>query len=179
MFAGIERSINSINSLQELRLSSIARHGTQLNLQANIHTKREGLYWIYSSYTLDDFITSSPSTKRGSINFSELTLRNYQRSDLCEQTIDGYRLVYNGIGGVGPKGAGGLRERILGEFRGGEGTGSLAIQGSTLFDLQKWRISYVLWSEIDFGRSLNYNDYSDTIEHLWRIVYGWPLLCNK
>jgi hypothetical protein len=151
----------------------------RLSLDDGPATKQCGLYWIYTTYSNCDFLAATPSTKRGSINFKNLALRHTDLSNVCTNKVGKHRLVYNGIGGTGKKGHGGLRERILEEFRGGEGTGSLAIRGSSLSNLDNWRYSYVLWSEIEFQNPHEYDSFSEIIERLWRIHFGWPILCTK
>lgn len=171
--------IEKIEELQRNRLSVIKLEKNKLSYKNGPGTKIDGLYWIYTDYTDDELKDSCPSPKRGSINFSDLVKINSKISVLCKVKINKFRLVYNGIGGVGQKNSGGLRERILEEFRGGEGTGSLAICGSSLSDLSHWRVSYVLWSEIHFPKNYSYKPFCTAIEGLWRLHYGWPLLCKK
>lgn len=172
-------TIEQINTLQETRLAQILLRRKRLCLSDSPVTKQNGLYWIYTRYTNQDFLTSTPSTKEASVDYKRIATCHSQLNNVCQRQIDKFRLVYNGIGGLGPKGYGGLRERILGEFRGGKGTGSLAIADSSLNDLEKWRYSYVLWSEIQFPSPHTYARFAKTIERLWRIHYGWPYLCDK
>jgi len=124
--------IEQINYLQQKRISSISFNKNRLDLVTNtpLPTHSSGLYWIYTKHTDQDFLNSIPSTKKGSINFKNRTNLHSSLNYVCDMNIDSFRVVYNGIGGVGKKGHGGLRERILQEFRGGAGTGSLAINAS-------------------------------------------------
>lgn len=165
--------------MQESRLCSVSQRNGRLNLSNGPETKQSGLYWIYTTYTDNELLASTPSSKRNSVDFKNIITRHSQLVHVCNRQVQEFRLVYNGIGGLGPKGHGGLRERILGEFRGGNGTGSLAINGSSLNDLQKWRFSYVLWSEIQFDKPHDYSKFAEGLERLWRIHYGWPSLCTK
>jgi len=171
--------VEKVNSLQQTRLEPIAFVNNRLRYAGGPGTRCDGLYWIYTSYTEEDILTSRPSAKAGSIDLSAMVRRHSALSNICKVSIEGFRLVYNGIGGIGPKGHGGLRERILGEYRGGDGTGSLAINDSSLNDLARWRVSYVLWNEVGFASPHEYQAFSETIERLWRIHYGWPILCNR
>lgn len=100
-------------------------------------------------------------------------------ANICRAEVEGFRLVYNGIGGIGRKGTGGLRERIFQECKGGEGTGTLGICNTTLDNLTRWRFSYVLWSEIQTATPLDYSTDAETLETLWRLHYGWPILCAR
>jgi len=171
--------IEQIDCLQRSRLARVLLENKQLKYCDGPATKENGMYWIYTDYSCKDLIKSTPCPKKGSINFSTLTSRNSELKELCQVKINNFRLVYSGIGGVGQKGHGGLRERILEEYRGGSGTGSLAIKGSSLSDLSRWKVSYVLWSELTFAKEYEYMPFSTAIEGLWRLQYGWPLLCSK
>jgi hypothetical protein len=174
-----KETIEKMHSLQRTRLKTIGVKDSRLSLDDGPATKQSGLYWIYTTHSNKDLLSATPSSKRGSINFAEVISRHADLSNVCTDHVGEYRLVYNGIGGTGSKGKGGLRERIMGEFRGGEGTGSLAIRGSSLDSLDRWRYSYVLWSEIEFPNSHEYGSFSEIIERLWRIHFGWPILCTR
>jgi hypothetical protein len=171
--------IETINALQESRLRAVTLKKDRLQLVDGPDTKQNGLYWIYTRHTNDELLNSAPSTKRASVDFKRMATMHTSLTNVCQRAVGEFRLVYNGIGGLGPRGHGGLRERILGEFRGGEGTGSLAIRGSSLHELDNWRYSYVLWSEVPFVHQHSYAEFAEPIERLWRIHYGWPVLCTK
>lgn len=174
-----KKVVEKIDSIQESRLTEISVMSNRLCYPDGPGTKKDGLYWIYTTYSNEEFLESVPSPKRASIDFRDMVKRHDGLSNTCKKSVDGFRLVYNGVGGIGDKGHGGLRERILGEFRGGEGTGSLAIRDSSLTQLCRWRVSFVLWSEIDFETSHEYRKFGEALETLWRIHFGWPILCRK
>ncbi|MDD5758704.1 MAG: hypothetical protein PHI06_06435 [Desulfobulbaceae bacterium] len=171
--------IKSINSIQESRLGTIAMVKGRLKYSNGPNTKENGLYWIYTSYDEAEMLDATSCSKPGSVNIPLMVGAHQELNNICTKTINGFRMVYNGIGGVGPSGHGGLRERILGEFRGGKGTGSLAINESTLNDLNNWRVSFVLWSEIPFTEQYEYSCWATVLERIWRIQFGWPILCSK
>lgn len=171
--------VEKVHSLQASRLRSVNVKGTRVCLENGPATKQCGLYWIYTNFSTSELSSSTPSPKEGSVIISDLVKRHADLSKACIEEIDNFRIVYSGIGGVGKKGHGGLRERILSEFGGGEGTGSLAIKGSSLNNFDKWRYSYVLWSEIEFKIPHAYPDFAECIELQWRIHYGWPICCSK
>jgi hypothetical protein len=103
-------------------------------------------------------------------------------SHICNITDQGFRIVYNGIGGVGNKGSGGLKERILQELSGGKGTGSLAIKKSSLSDLARWKYSYVTLREnkgTEGDIDLSYPTWAVKLENAWRLEFGWPILCKQ
>jgi hypothetical protein len=170
--------IEAANQIQVNRLHEISffdGRQRKLRYRDGPATRRDGLYWIYTSYTEDELSRAVRCQKVGSVDFSAMVDRHRSLSNVCTLEVDGFRLVYNGIGG----GGGGLRERILSEFRGGQGTGALAIRDSSLGDLSRWRVSHVLWSEISFAAHHEYGSFAEVLERLWRIHYGWPLLCTK
>jgi len=172
--------IEKMHVLQKTRLRAVTMNKAgRLNIENGPDTKQCGLYWIYTKHSSTDLLNAMPSPKRGSVNFADLVTRHTDLSNVCTDKIDEFQIVYNGIGGVGKKGHGGLRERILEEFRGGEGTGSLAIKDSSVNNLDNWRYSYVLWSEIEFQTPYEYVSFAESIERLWRIHFGWPVLCTK
>lgn len=172
-----KRIIEEINELQEKRLKPIKLQNKRLLLDKVIPTNDSGFYWIYTSYSIKEINNCSPCSKPKSVIISEIATQHYQLNNVCKIEIDGFLLVYNGIGGKIKNG--GLRERVLQEFRGGNGTGSLSIKNCSINDLLKWRISYVLWSEINSLSNFDYNKDAEKIERLWRIHYGWPILCNR
>lgn len=171
--------IEKMNSLQQTRLEQVRCENNRLKYEGGPEVKSSGLYWIYTSYSNEELKQSIPSSKRNSVELSKMMERYDGLEKVCNESTNGYRIVYNGIGGVGKKGKGGLRERILQQFRGGEGTGSLAISDTSLNRLNKWRVSYVVWEEIGLPEDHKYLVFSETLEHLWRIHYGWPVLCKK
>jgi hypothetical protein len=77
----------------------------------------------------------------------------------------------------------GLKERIKEEFRGGQGTGSLAIKHTVVSDFSKWRYSYVIVKnrsnpdQVDLN--LDYHELGRCLERAWRLDYGWPILCRS
>lgn len=173
----IDVALHKINQLQRRRLAKIS-FNKRLKLDSLVPKKSDGFYWLYTDYSNSEIVNAIPSTKKGSVDFPNVLINNFAQPNLtlCNEMVGTYRVVYNGIGG----GAKGLRERILEEFRGGNGTGSLAINDSSgLNDLTRWRVSYVLWSEIPCLQNIPYSNFAQAIEILWRLYYGWSVLCNK
>jgi hypothetical protein len=163
------------NRIQPLRL---APNG-DLDVGAFPPTRCNGFYWIYTSYTLEELVQCNPSYQQGAVQIPLVAAIHGRLAKTCRIEVDGFRVVYNGIGGVGPKRSGGLRERICGEFTGGQGTGSLGVLRSSLNDLTKWRFSYVLWEELSLDTPLPYAKANAIpLERGWRLQYGWPLLCT-
>lgn len=172
-------TLETLNTLQEGRLLELKSSKDRLKLEGGPPTRTSGLYWIYTTYEEADLQAASPAPNRGAVQLQVLATSRQGITNICQRTIDGFRVVYNGIGGIGPKGRGGLRERIFQEFKGGEGTGTLGICNTSVNDLTRWRFSYVLWSEINHIEPLDYASQAASIETLWRLHYGWPLLCAR
>jgi len=172
-------TLETLNLIQESRLSGVTKAANRLQLEGGPPSSSDGLYWLYTSYSDAELRSAVPSQKRNSVPINTLAAYRENLGMICNRKVDDFRVVYNGIGGIGPKGHGGLRERILQEFRGGEGTGSLAICDTSLHDLSRWRFSYVLWSEIEHKETIQYLSLAERLETMWRLHYGWPILCAR
>ena len=174
-----KQTLESIHTLQLRRLEQFTLKDDRLSLTKNLPNRADGLYWLYTEYTYNELCYATSSRLRSSVDIGRLANAHHGLAHVCSIEVNGFRLVYNGIGGVGAKGSGGLRERIQGEVNGGEGTGSLAIRRTSLSDLGKWRFSYVLWSEITSVENQSYKDTCRLLERAWRLQYGWPVLCSR
>lgn len=152
----------------------------KLSLPTQLPTRVEGLYWIYTDYSEDDLIACIPSPQKKAINIRKLTAQHAGLKHICTIKHETYRLVYSGSACSGAKQEFGLRERILQHFNGGSGTGSLGVLKSSLNDLNRWLFSYVRLGTTP-GACINagYNEFGLLYERLWRLEYGWPLLCCK
>jgi hypothetical protein len=172
-------TLEAVNGIQESRLSSVTKPANRLQLQGGPPSKSDGLYWLYTNYSNAEIRSAVPSQKRNSVPINMIAAHRENLGMICSRKVEDFRVVYNGIGGVGLKGHGGLRERILQEFRGGEGTGSLAICDTSLSDLTRWRYSYVLWDEIEHKEAIQYLSFAEGLETMWRLHFGWPILCAR
>jgi hypothetical protein len=167
-----------IDQIRSKRLLSIS--GTaKTSLENPPGTNFYGLYWIYTNYTLFDLINSTKAPFKGAIPIADLAKDRQCLAHICNINDQGCRIVYNGIGGVGNKGTGGLKERILQQFSGGVGTGSLAIKKSSLSDLSRWKYSYVIIQGNTIDIDLPYSSWAEKLENAWRLEFGWPILCKQ
>lgn len=174
----MKSKIREIDLLRSKRLLNIS--GTQKTLLENPpNTHSYGLYWLYTNYTLNDLINSTKAPLKGAIDMAGLANDRQCLAHICNINDQGFRIVYNGIGGVGNKGTGGLRERILQEFSGGCGTGSLAIKKTSLSDLTRWKYSYVIIQGSTIDINLPYSLWAEKLENVWRLEFGWPILCKQ
>lgn len=99
--------IEKLHTIQEERLRSVHFQNQRLLLSNGPPTKTDGLYWIYTNYSDAELLAAKASTQKKSVNFSPLVVLHVGLAHLCEQTVGEFRVVYNGIGGLGPKGHGG------------------------------------------------------------------------
>lgn len=168
-----------IEQIRRVRLLKIGRNNRgQLAIENPPPTKSAGFYWIYSSYSQPDLEQQQGPACSNAVDIGLLARLHCGLANSCNIRLDGFRLVYNGIAGVGT----GLRERLHQHFNGGEGTGSLAILRTDLSDLDRWRISYATIEVREDGAPDVFADYDNVaghVERMWRLEYGWPILCTQ
>jgi hypothetical protein len=172
-----------IHSYQARNVLTIDLIGDRVRLIGALPTGVNGLYWFWTSYNNFDLEnTTRPTNLNSEINISQITKERKGLNHICSQEFQNYRLVYNGKAG-GQSDTYCLRKRILQEITGQSGTGSISIRNSSLDDLTKWRISFVNFNDPEFIRGtnnqLNYLDHAEKFEVLWRLHYGWPILCRR
>lgn len=172
--------LEKFERLRSQRVLPVSENG-ELKLSKDLPTKVNGLYWLYTSYDIGTIKNCTKSPQKNSVNIPELATLHHGLSGICTITYDNLLLVYNGVGGVGSKGHGGLRERIQQEFNGGDGTGSLGIlKTAGLEDLTKWHFSYAIMCNAKLPPEVDacYKQHGTDFERTWRLEYGWPLLCR-
>lgn len=173
--------INEIENLRiKCKLHSVTKGKSRLSLENRPPNQKCGLYWIYTSYTIDDLMNSTKSSKLNAVDIPWLTKSRKNLNNVIKPSPDeDFWVVYNGIGGGKRKKDGkkkgnyDLGARILQEFRDNQKTGSLKIMGTDLNDLTKWRYSFV---EIDY---IEYENHIKDLETGWRLEYGWPILSKQ
>ena len=173
--------LEKIESKRKERLLTVSSTNKGRTILANGPSRgANGFYWLFTNYSINEIQRCDRGNQTGSVDMKQLALHHEGLKHICKIECHGFRLVYNGIGGLGKKKTGGLKERILQEFNGGEKTGSLAIKKTSLRDLSRWRYSYVTitLTDSDFP-DIKYDEWSLILERLWRLHYGWPLLCKK
>lgn len=153
-------------------------------LTGNLPRGASGLYWFWTTYSIEELShCTRPLHMTGEVNIGQLVTERNELEHVCQVTSDDeFRVVYNGKGGGTTNGYG-LRERILQEIRGQEGTGSLSILNSSVNDHSRWRITYLDFEDEAFlnqlGEDISYQNEGGTFEMLWRLHYGWPILCRR
>lgn len=142
-----------------------------------------GMYFLYTSYTLDA-LQNAPALPGRAVPIGQLARSHGRLPHVCQLEQNGFRPVYNGIGGFNG-GSYDLRTRLLQEISSTHPrTGSLCIRQSSVSDLSRWRFSYItlrcsdLDTAADFGAEWSYKAHAESLERCWRLAYGWPLLCR-
>lgn len=168
-----------IEIIRQARILGIGRNSrNQLSIENPPPTKSAGFYWIYTNYSQADLERQQGPACTNAVNIGLLAQLHWGLENTCNIRSEGFCLVYNGIAGVRT----GIRERLHQHFNGGEGTGSLAILRTALADLNRWRISYAT-IEVGEGNEpdvcANYDEVARHVERIWRLEYGWPILCSQ
>ena len=150
--------------------------------------KRRGLYWIWTSLSLEELANSTDDINKGTKKVPLVKLINQRKGleNICSLKKKGFTLVYNGIGGFKSETKkSGLRERLLQEFNATNAkTGSLNIS-ERFKDKSNWAVSF-----FDFDDPINqdvmellqaetpYLEFASDLEKLWRLEFGHPILCR-
>lgn len=170
--------LNQIEIVRQSRPLSIVKiKGRRLKIDNAPPTKSHGLYWLFTNYSIAELKSCTKSTDKGATDIGFLAALHENFAHISTITNDGFMLVYNGMAGKSC----GLRERIHQQFNGGKGTGCLSILRSSLNDLNRWRVSYVILQVSKSQTpdvSANYEKHAKDLERIWRLQYGWPLLCK-
>ena len=174
--------IEIIEGIQRQRISEISTFSNG-NTKIDGPPKRcAGLYFIYTSYSLDELINSGAPPTLNAVPIASLARKREGLNLVLQPEDDDFRLVYNGVGGF-KGGDYDLRARILQEIKSShEKTGSLCIRQTEIDDLSKWKYSYIILPssnsdiEADVEDEWSYEDHALNIEQSWRLHYGWPIL---
>ncbi|SEB02404.1 hypothetical protein SAMN05443667_115123 [Flavobacterium gillisiae] len=155
------------------------RHKDYLKI---LPTNHRGLYWLWTSLTLDELQMNTLPNIRKEVPISRLVEHRKLLNNICRIEKNDYVVVYNGIGGYHKSKSSGLRERIKQEVKGnGETVGTLNILKNS--DISKWAVSYFDFdapenAEIieELNSASPYKEYAKDLEMLWRLHYGTPIL---
>lgn len=173
---------------KQLETFSLLSDFKNYNKKPNLPTKKRGLYWIWTNHTFRELqeILTKEGTKE--VPISELVSRRYQLDNICKISKNGYRIVYNGIGGYKKEPAAfGLRERINQELNCSDkrtGTLNLINRFNECNSIENWAVSYFDFDDPENHSILNsipfkknfYLEHSNNLEIDWRIEFGIPIL---
>ncbi len=144
-----------------------------------------GLYWLWTNLEIDDLKDSVEPHENKEIPIRDLIDRRADLSCISKETIEGYRVVYNGIGGSRtPEKHSGLRKRILQEITAnGKNTGTLNM--SRVSNVNNWAVSFFNFDDNKNAEILGglkskdvYLKYANELETIWRLEFGIPILCR-
>jgi hypothetical protein len=179
----IKEILKEINTIQLNTFQTYQAFAKSFNLE----TKQRGLYWIWTNLTDEELANAKWKTDSKHINILDLIKKRKGLTHVCQVQHQGYRIIYNGIGGYTKltKNCSGLRERLLQEFNTtSTGTGTLSIV-STSLKLEHFAISFFNFDDkenIKNFKFLKENDayliYASELEKLWRLEFGQPILCR-
>ena len=147
-----------------------------------------GLYWFWTklnSKELMQYRIAVEGTREVPIHL--LVAQRQNLNHVCKVEEDGFQIVYNGIGGYKKEPANfGLRERIYQELNSNHHlTGTINLLNRSKQDAIKenWCISFFDFDDKrnkDILKQLKsknpYTDYAPTLELLWRLEFGIPIL---
>ena len=148
-------------------------------------TKRRGLYWLWTNLDFSELKKATPIKGSKEVPIDRLVEHRDGLNNITNINKDGFKIVYNGIGGYKKTPAAfGLRERINQEITCNDyRTGTLNL--ARRFKPENWAISF-----FDFDDEKNkailktlktkdpYADCAKDLENLWRLEFGTPILCR-
>jgi hypothetical protein len=116
----------------------LAKNGTQL-----LPRKRRGLYWIWTSLSIDELKNTATRINTMEVPIGKLISQREHLNNICNLVKNDFRIVYNGIGGYrGNQPSFGLRERILQELNCMDHrTGTMKILNRN-FNETDWAVSF-------------------------------------
>ena len=177
-----ESQLKTFCRLDDFRKSSIEK----------LPTGHRGLYWIWTNLSFENLINTKTNLLSKEVPISNLVKQRKDLNGICKVEKEGFTIVYNGIGGYikntdGIRPSYGLRERILQEINcSNKRTGTLNIVNrSTMEGFEKrWAISYFDFDDTENGEIYkriesifdNYPQNAKSLELLWRLQYGTPIL---
>ena len=170
-----EAQIKTLYSISDFR-----EKGTHI-----LPVKSRGLYWLWYRGDLATANFKEASCKQ-EVPIKKLVSQRKGFANICKTTKDDFDIVYNGMGGYKEKFSSyGLRRRINQELNvKNKGTGTLNIIKRG-FNEEDWAVSFFDFDDNEnqlILKSLEventYKEYANTLEILWRLEYGIPVLCR-
>lgn len=137
-------------------------------VQCNLHHSVGGFYWIYTKQDISRLKKAPASSNSAHVNIGELAAVHEGLPNVIPQIDSEYWCVYNGKGKS-------LKARIVAEFSNTEGpTGTLAL--TRCFSEDVFKIRYLICDTKQFEHS--YKATEMHFERVWRLTFGWPVLCR-
>lgn len=173
-----ETQIKHLYSISDFRTDG-DNQGTQI-----LPTKSRGLYWLW--YRGDLATATFDEAKNKEVPIKELVSQRKDFVNICKIIKEGYTIVYNGMGGYKEKYSSyGLRGRINQELNCNDHrTGTLNIMNRG-FNKGDWAVSFFDFDDKENREIIKllaseepYKEHANTLEILWRLEYGTPVLCR-
>ncbi|MBY6213024.1 hypothetical protein KUV95_15840 [Microbulbifer agarilyticus] len=148
-------------------INSQAFHSLQ-SVKNNLSDSSSGFYWIYTKLKISDLKLSTSPTNQAHVKINDLaTIHENLPNVIPESNLD-YWCIYNGKGKN-------LKNRINAEFSNTSGcTGTLALK--RCFQESDFNIKFVECCSGNFNHT--YQDIEAHLERVWRLSFGWPILCR-
>ncbi|WP_417371230.1 hypothetical protein [Gelidibacter japonicus] len=148
--------------------------------------KHRGLYWLWTNLDFQTLKTATPRENTKEVPIDKLVTLREDLNNIARVEKDGFKIVYNGIGGYKKTPANfGLRERINQEINCNDHrTGTLNIINRN-FKPENWAVTFFDFDDPNnqnILKALNSNntyiDYAKDLEMIWRLEFGTPILCR-
>jgi hypothetical protein len=177
---------NILNEINLIQIGNFYSMDTFIDKGTSILPRnKRGLYWIWTNYDFED-LKSAINNHNSEVPISKLIDQRQGLNSVCQVEHNGFKVVYNGIGGykTNPKGFG-LRERILQELNSNDyRTGTLNIRNRYENNIN-WAVSFFDFDDEENKKLLSflneteaYLNYASDLEKLWRLEFGHPILCR-
>lgn len=181
----VKKVLENINKIQKQNFYSAEEFRNNSKLG-----KGRGMYWIWTNLSFDE-LKKMQNTHKSEVPIEKLISQREELNFICNEKVENFRVVYNGIGGYKGKSekersSYDLRGRINQEFFSNDPrTGTLNLTNRNNFSIDNWAISYFdfnkneiilnLLQEPQDNKSF-YEIYANMLEMSWRIEYGHPIL---
>jgi len=157
------------------RISSLLdqqNYRTLKEARSEIPSRASGFYWIYTKLPITEFINSPKPNNPAHVDFSLMSSAHQGLKWVIEQNGSEHWCIYNGKGTN-------LKDRLSAAFTNTDGqTGKLAL--TRHFKEDDFQIKFIVCSNnnTDYGVSESFDCIQRDLERVWRLNYGWPLLCR-
>lgn len=159
--------IEKINSLLDLQ-----NYSTLQDAKSKIQSKDSGFYWIYTKLPITQFINSSSPSNPVHVDFSLMASTHQGLKSIIKQNCSEYWCIYNGKGTN-------LKDRMSAAFTNTNGKkGKLAL--TRVFKEDDFRVKFIVCNSDNTSHGVNdsFDSLQRNLERVWRLNYGWPLLCR-
>lgn len=162
-----------LNKIEEINsLLNKQNYRTLQEAKSEISRKASGFYWIYTKLPITQFIHAPKPSNPVHVDFSLMASTHQGLKSIIEQIDSEHWCIYNGKGTN-------LKDRMSAAFTNTNGeTGKLAL--ARIFNEDDFRVKFIVCdsNNADHGVSDSFDCLQRDLERVWRLNYGWPLLCR-